>query len=437
MSHGNDNPQVMNEALLRRPAYRHYVLAVLFMAYVVSVVDRAILNILLEPIKSEFGLGDTELGLLGGIAFALFYAVLGVPVAMWADRGNRRNILALAIAIWSVMTALCGAAASFVMLIAARVGTAIGEAGGSPPSYALIADYFPLSRRATALSIYGMGATAGIMAGNLFGGWSVAHYGWRMTFVLAGIPGLLVALLVLLTVREPPRGFADGVKVAKASHGFGTVVARLWQRASFRHLGTAVALQSFAIAGGATFNAPYLARSHGLTPAEIGGWLALFGGCAAIGTLLGGITADRLANRLGDRRWYCWLPGWGALLIVPLQFIVYLAPAFSWLPPAYIAMVIIGSSFLGPAYAVTQGLVGADMRAVAASIMLFLQTLIGSGLGPVAVGFLSDALAESAKGEALRYAIVAVSLVNLWAVFHYFRAGRTVREDLDAAAGSV
>ncbi len=417
--------------------YSYYVLAIFLLASIVSVIDRSILNVLLQPIKQEFGVSDSALGLLSGLAFAMFYATFGIPIAAWADRSNRKNILAFAIAAWSIMTAFCGLAASFMILVVARIGTAIGEAGGNPPSQSLISDYFAPGKRATALSIYAMGATLGQMMGNLIGGWGNDLLGWRETFILAGVPGLVVALLVFATVKEPPRGISDQTppKLGSASApSFFAVVAYLWQRRSFRHMSVGVALQSFAIFGGAGFGPTYLNRTFDMPLSEAGSWLAGFTIFAAAGTLFGGIAADRLSTIFKDRRWYMWLPAWGALVIVPAQLTVFLAPSFAYIPPAWILMVIMGSSFLGPSYAMTQALVTLRMRAIAAAILIFLTTVIGQGFGPTAVGFLSDLLHASAGKSSLRYAIAIVSLFNVWSVVHYFLAARTLREDLDAAA---
>ncbi len=418
-------------------SYSYYVLGVFLLASIVSVVDRSVLNVLLQPIKETFRVSDSALGLLSGLAFAIFFAALGIPIAAWADRSNRKNILALAIALWSIMTAFCGLATSFGLLMVARIGTAVGEAGGGPPTQSLISDYFTQDKRATAMSIYAMGATLGGMTGNLIGGWGADLFGWRETFIIAGLPGLLVALLVFMTVKEPSRGISDQAPPkagTTSAPSFSTVLAYLWQRRSFRHMSLGVALQSFAIFGGAGFGPTYLNRTFGMPLSEAGSWLAGFTVFAAAGTLLGGIVADRLSTASNDRRWYMWVPAWGALIIVPAQLTVFLAPTFAYIPPAWIIMVILGSSFLGPSYAMTQALVTLRMRAVAAAILIFLTTVIGQGFGPTAVGFLSDGLHGVAGISSLRYAIAIVGLFNIWAVIHYFSAARTLREDLDAAA---
>jgi MFS family permease len=288
-----------------KPAYRNYALAVLFLGYVVNFIDRSILAILLEPIKLELELSDTQLGLLGGLAFAIFYTTLGIPIAALADRWSRVKILSIAMVVWSGMTALCGLAQNFTMLLIARIGVGVGEAGASPPSHSLISDYFPLETRATALSIYALGIPIGSMIGNFVGGFGAAEFGWRTTFMLVGIPGIFVALLIWLSLREPPRGMADaGVKVPhdEPAPTVTEVLALLWQRVSFRHLAFAAGLHAFVGYGAGTWNAPFLIRSHEMPITEVGSWLALISGIGAIGTFFGGFLADKLADRYGDRR---------------------------------------------------------------------------------------------------------------------------------------
>jgi MFS family permease len=421
-----------------RPQYRswypNYVLAVLFLGYVDNVMDRAVLGVLLEPIKQEFNATDTQLGLLGGIAFAFFYATFGIPIAAWADRWNRRNVLALCISAWSIMTMLCGAAVNFWMLLLARIGTAIGEAGGSPPSHAMISDYFPQKKRATALSIYALGVPVGAMVGSLSAGWLNEFFDWRIAFIIVGFTGVPIALLLRFTVQEPPRGYAENVAPAIANAAAPSVVETfrcLWSRTSFRHLTLAAALHSFVWYGGSTWNASFFIRSHGMSTGEVGTWLAAFSLLGAIGTFLGGFLADRFSVRHGDRRWYMWIPGIGCLAMVPFQFTGYLGSGLWVVIPSFIIMTILASFFFGPSFAMTQGLAPLRMRAVATSILLFIQTLIGLGLGPFFVGVISDYLVPTVGHRSLAYGLVIVGLVNIWAAGHYFHGARTLRADLE------
>jgi MFS family permease len=225
--------------------YRRYVLGLLFVVYVVNFVDRSILNILLEPIKREFQPSDTALGFLSGVAFAIFYATLGIPIARWADRGVRRDIIALALFVWSGMTALCGLARTFPQLVAARIGVGIGEAGGSPPAHSILADYYPPERRGTAFAIYALGIPVGTAFGFFTGGWMAETLGWRSAFLLVGVPGLALALIVRLTLREPPRGHSEALRDTEPAPDSMTVMRTMWRLATFRHLAMAAALHAF------------------------------------------------------------------------------------------------------------------------------------------------------------------------------------------------
>ena len=417
-------------------AYAYYVVAVLFLAYSVNVMDRSVLAVLLESIKREFVVNDKMLGLLSGMAFALFYATLGIPIAALADRTSRRSVLAAAAALWSAATALCGMATNFWALLLARVGTAVGEAGGTPPSHALISDYFPLRERGVALSLYALGVPFGAMLGSGLGGWGNEVVGWRVTFILVGVPGLLVALLVRFTVREPRRGQCDDVAVAVAkaqTPKLADALKYLWGRPSFRHMAIAAGLHSLVWYSGSQLNASFLQRSHHMTSGAAGFWLAVFSATGAVGTLLGGYLGDRLSLRSGDPRWYMWVPGWATLMMLPFQFSSYLAGSLWVVVPSFIVMLILGSMFFGPSFAMSQGLATLRTRAVATSLTLFMQTLIGLGLGPLLAGAISDYLHPTMGDDSLRYGLAIVGIVNIWAAVHYFRGARTVREDLSLA----
>jgi MFS family permease len=422
-----------------RLQYRHFVLGALLVAYVCNAMDRAVLSVLLPQIKSEFGASDTQLGLLGGLAFAFFYATFGVPLAAWADRGNRRDLLALCIAAWSLATAACGLATSFAMLLAARIATAIGEAGGGPTSQSLLADYFAMRERATALSIYALGVPIGAMLGNLAGGWVAELYGWRAAFVAVGLPGIAVALLVRLGVREPARGAAEaqGHRAgASPAAPLGAVLAHLAAIRSFRQLSFAAALHAFVLYGANLFNPAFLARSHGMTAGEAGSWMAAFSLVSTAGTFLGGYFSDRASDARRDPRWYMWIPAAAILLSVPLQAAAYLVPETPVALAAFVVLAVLGASYFGPAYAMTQALAPVSMRAVATSLLLFVQTLVGLGLGPLFVGVISDALAPELGPRSLAAGLVAVAGFNVLATVCYLRAARTLREDL-AAAGAA
>ncbi len=342
------------------------------------------------------------------------------------------------------MTAVCGLASSFMMLLFMRIGVGVGEAGASPPSHSLISDYFPIETRATALSIYALGIPFGSMVGNFVGGYGAAELGWRTTFYVVGIPGIAVALLVWFTLREPPRGMSE-VKIESAPTEDSSVAAPkirevllfLWQRKSFRHLAWAAALHAFIGYGAGTWNAPFLIRSHDMPITEVGSWLALISGVGAIGTFAGGYLSDKISDSTGDRRWYLWVPGISTLLMLPFQFTAYLYGGLWAVIPALFIVSILGGMYLGPSFAMTQGLVTLRMRAVASAILLFVLNIIGMGLGPYFIGIASDLLAPAYEIDSLRYALCLAVFANLWAATHYFMGASSLREDLEKTEALV
>ncbi|HVY82161.1 MAG TPA: MFS transporter [Steroidobacteraceae bacterium] len=414
-------------------AYRYYVLGVLFLTYAVNVMDRGVLGVLLESIKHEFALNDLQIGFLSSLPFAFFYATLGIPIAALADRTVRRNVLAACCAVWSLATAACGLAVNFGTLLAGRALTGVGEAGGTPPSHSLISDYFSRATRATALSIYALGVPLGTMLGNFIAGRGNDHFGWRTTFMLAGLPGLVTALLVWLTIREPPRGMAElGPRQTKLpAPPLGEGLKFLWSYPSFRHMCVAAGLHSVVWYAGSQLNGSFFRRVHEMSAQDAGDWLALFALLGSIGTFLGGLLADRLATRNNDRRWYMWVPGIATLAMVPLQFSSYLSSNLTVVIPSFVFMTILASMFFGPSFAVSQMVGTLRTRALATSVLLFVQTFVGLGLGPLVAGALSNSMAASVgESASLRYALVIVGLANIWATAHYLIGARTIRENV-------
>jgi MFS family permease len=422
---------------LNNAAYKHYVLWVLFVGYVFNVADRGVYGVVLESIKAEIGASDFLMGLIGGLAFSVCHSLATIPIARLADRWNRVNVLSLSVAAWSLATAACGLAWSYTSLLFGRAFTAIGEAGGTPPSHALISDYFAPAKRATALAAYATAVPIGIAVGNYGSGWFNEWYGWRATFVLLGLPGLLVALLIWLTVKEPPRGYSEGRIAAGrvAPPPFFAVCRFLLSRNSFVHMSVGAALHSVVWYAGTTFNASFFQRSHDLSPGETGSYIAIFSLIGALGSFAGGYLADRISTRTNDRRWYMWVPATACLLMVPLQFFAYLSPDLTYaVPAAFSAMFVLASMFFGPSFAVAQSLATTRMRSVAASVLLFIQTMIGLTLGPAIVGLMSDELQATRGEHSLAYAMALIGLVNLWAATHYFLAARRYDADLATTA---
>ena len=408
---------------------RHYALGILVVVYTFNFIDRQILSILLQPVKDDLGLSDTAMGMLTGFAFAAFYATLGIPIARFADRSNRRNLVAWALGIWSLMTALSGLAQNFWHLLAARIGVGIGEAGCSPPAHSMIADYYPADQRATALGIYSLGIPFGIMFGLFAGGWINEFFGWRAAFFVVGLPGILLALIVRFSLREPPRGMAEGRADSADQPGVGETLQYLWAKKSFRHMSFAAALTAFVGYGFITWAPSFLTRSFGMGTGEIGTWFGLILGIpGGIGIALGGYLADRFGAH--DPKWFLWTTAVALIICVPLNIVVFISTNSTTALLAMILPVLFGNFYQATTFSQTQGISTLRMRAVAAGILLFILNIIGLGLGPQLVGILSDVLNPEYGDESLRWALLICSLVYVWAAVHYFIAGRYLGGDL-------
>jgi predicted MFS family arabinose efflux permease len=413
------------------PAYVRYVLGLLFVVNVFNFIDRQILAILLEPIKEDLGVTDSAMGFLTGIAFALFYTAAGIPIARLADRGSRRTVIAIGLTIWSAMTAASGLARSFAQLAAARIGVGIGEAACTPPAHSLLADYFPPERRSTALAVYGMGVHVGILFGFVIGGVVNELYGWRNALYVVGLPGLLLAALVALTVREPLRGAADGFAAPAEPVPFREAAQEVRSLASLRHMALGAGLHSFAGYALAAWGPAFMVRVHHMGTGEVGATLGLITGVAgAAGAISGGLLADRLGRR--DPRWTLWVPAIASLIEVPLIITFLLVPSRTLALVIAFPGILAGAMWLGPVFAGSQNLVRPALRAFTSSLMVFVINLIGLGLGPQAVGLLNDGLGPRFGTEAIRYSLCAVALANAWAAAHWIWAARTLREDLSS-----
>lgn len=412
---------------------RRYALGVLVVAYTFSFIDRQILSILLPSIKVEFGVDDWVLGFLAGSAFALFYATLGVPIAVLADRGNRRNLIAVSLAIWSGMTALSGFAANIVHLTLARIGVGVGEAGLSPAAHSMIADYYPPRQRSTAMGIFTLGISAGIMIAYLAGGWVADNIGWREAFLIVGVPGLLLAVLMWLTVREPERGLSESLRDDGQRPPVIEVAKFLSTRPSFIYISVGAGLASFSGYAVASFFPTFLLRSHGMSLTDIGVYLGLVLGIAGgLGFAGGGYVGDRL-GRHGQRFALlgvavATLAGW------LFAFPVYLAENLTLVLAFFVVPAVFSNAYLAITLSHTQSMVGLRMRGVASAIMLFILNIIGLGLGPQVTGILSDLLAPAFGAESMRYALLLViGVAAPISALSYFMASRTIESDLARA----
>jgi len=406
---------------------------VLLIVYIFNFLDRQIVNILAEPIKADLGLSDTELGLLAGPAFAVFYALLGIPIARYADRDgtNRIRLISLALAIWSAMTAVCGLAQNFVQLLFARIGVGIGEAGCTPAAHSLISDSVPPAKRSSAIAFYGMGVPIGSLLGLIIGGIVNDLYGWRVALMLVGLPGLVLALVVLFVLREP-RHLRPAEAVAATAPeplSTGAAMREIFASRAFVYILIAASVTAFLGYGKALWTISFFIRSHGLSTTEAGLSMAVVLGLAGVlGTWLGGKVADRFGAH--DKRHILTFPAYGMAFGAPVLFLGYYMENWMVAVALLIVPTVLNSAYYGPAYGCVQGLVRPQARAVAASIMLFGQNLIGLGFGPFLFGVLSDALAPTYGQESVRYVLYGAAWLGLIPAFFFWRASLRLNAEL-------
>ncbi|WP_273187122.1 spinster family MFS transporter [Hyphomonas adhaerens] len=468
--------------------YRSYVLIALTLVYTLNFIDRTVITVVAQPIIDTFSLSDAQWGVLTGWPFALFYAGMGIPIAMWADRGNRVKIITFCIIIWSLMTVFCGLASGFLWLLLFRVGVGIGEAGCTPPANSLIGDYYPAKSRANAIGIYSMGVTLGGVLAQLFGGtiasikgedmgawiqsfgmgglfsgldWAEVQ-GWRFAFILVGAPGLIVALIIWLTMREPPRGHSDEKSTTpETKAGFAEAFKEFGKKPTFWTLSLGAAFVAFAGYGLISFQAPFLMRVHGVSVHEAAvRYGAPLAAVAAFGTFLGGFLSERLSGRFPSVA--AWLPSVGLTIAVPCYVAAFLSPTLPMAFALWIVAAIGHYAYLGAQYTVSVAIVSPKSRATTVSVMLLIVSLIGNGIGPFFTGLMSTSfmkgiirsegldtsfhrfdlcagkIAEigpegpalcSAYSEGLRQSMIATVLFLLVAAVFYFLAGRTFARD--------
>ena len=390
--------------------YRYYVLIMVTVVSMVNIADRLIMSILMEDIKAEFHLSDTQVGLLVGLAFALFYALMSFPIARWADIGNRKNILSLAVILWSGMTALCGAAVGFYSLFFARLGVGVGEAGGSPPTYSLIADYFKPSERARAMGVYMVGAALGTGGGLIIGGILGEMLGWRTTFLVLGIPGVLLGLLFFFTVKEPQRGRLDaGEAKDKQAKDINKTLKSLAANPVFIRISVSFAMLTMIGYAMAFWLAPIMLRNFDVSLGKVGLYLGLTYIAAGIpAPLIGGYLTDYMAKR--DARWLAWIPAIAIVIVSVALWFCVMADSFEVFLSFFVLAYFVFMIPQGASLSLLQSSLGAGERAVGASFALIINSLIGAALGPLLVGMLSDAMAADYGVKSLNYALIIVSI---------------------------
>lgn len=404
--------------------YRYYVLIMVTLVSMINIADRLIMSILMEDIKADFYLSDTQVGLLVGLAFALFYALMSFPIARWADIGNRKNILSLAVVLWSGMTALCGAAVGFWTLFLARLGVGVGEAGGSPPSYSLLADYFKPSERARAMGIYMVGAALGTGGGLIIGGLLGELLGWRKTFLVLGIPGVLLGLLFYATIREPQRGRLDGGEAQdKQAKAIRQTLKSLAGNPVYIRISISFAMLTMIGYAMAFWLAPIMLRNFDVSLSKVGLYLGLTYIAAGIpGPLVGGYLTDYLAKR--DARWLAWVPAIATIIVVIALWFCVTAASFQVFIAFFVIAYFVFMLPQGATLSVLQSSLGAGERAVGSSFALMINSLIGAALGPFLVGMFSDALAVEYGVKSLNYALIIVCIAGsvIGAMFYLWTA---------------
>lgn len=416
------NPKIMLFALL--------------LVYILNFLDRQIVNILAEPIKGELGLSDTQLGLLAGPAFAVFYAVLGIPIARYADNAktNRVWLISVCLAVWSAMTALCGVAQNFVQLALARIGVGVGEAGCTPAAHSLIADSVPAEKRSSAIAFFGLGIPIGGLLGLIIGGVVNDQYGWRSALMLVGMPGILLAFVLPLLIRDPRRcadsaHFNTADSPVKAKLSIKDAVREVFASKAYLYVFIAASFTAFLSYGKGLWTISFFIRSHGLSTTEAGLAMAVALGISGIiGTWLGGKMADVFGKR--DKRHILTMPAIGMAIAAPILFAGYWAEDWRIAVALLILPTILNSAYYGPAYGCVQGLVRPEARAIAASLVVFGQNLIGLGLGPLLFGVLSDWLQPMAGDESVRWVLYGAAWLGLIPAFFFWRASLRLNAEL-------
>ncbi|MEM6317260.1 MAG: MFS transporter [Bacteroidota bacterium] len=409
--------------------YKWFALGMMTIAGALNFFDRQLVVILQEPIKKDLLLSDTQLGLMSGLAFAIFYCLVGIPIARYADTHNRRNIVGISIGLWSLMTAMTGYVQNFVQMLLVRIGVGVGEAGGSPSSHAMISDYFTKEKRATAFAIFATSVFIGLFLGFLVGGILEDSVGWRKAFFLLGVPGILFAFLFVWLVKEPPKGYSDGGYVEMEVLDFKTALGRLLSKKTYIFVLLASALHSFVGYSFLNWIPSFFVRVHGMAVMEVGIYLAISVGIGgAVGAFLGGLIVDKLVKK--DQRWYMWIGIVAITLTIPFSFYVLFASNGINAALCYFIPNILFSLNLGAILTVTQGVVGVQLRALSSAVYYFVINLIGMGMGPVSIGILSDVLLPTYGDYSLRYALLGVSFVYLICIYFYWKAGTYLEAEM-------
>ena len=413
-----------------------YILGALTSVCTMAYLDRDLVVLLLEPIKESLKLTDTELGALTGLGFGLFYATLGLPIARYADRGNRVTIAAVAIALWGVTAMAYPLITAFGQLMLLRIAAAIGESGCLPPTYSLIGDYFPApAARVRAMTIFWLAGPIAALVSFIAGGWINGIYGWRLTFFIAGTPALLLAMLLNGTLKEPRLEKSSSPRGTPPSSSMAQTVGTLWRRRSSRHLSAAIILLFAMGLGLSPWYAAFMMRNHDMKTPELGVWFGMiFGVSGILGASMGGYVCTRWLIR--SERAQMRISAAIVAALFPCYILFLLAPGKYLAMSALIPLALASNFFLGPTFALLQRLVPEDMRATSLALIMLVANLLGMGFGPQVVGLLSDALQVVFRHDSLRYAMLSFSFLSLWAAYHQWQVARTITADLSTISAS-
>ncbi len=422
------------QGVMSKPgAAAYYGLAILTVIYSLNFLDRTVINILIDPIKQTYHLSDKVMGFISGFGFVIMYSILAAPVARWADRGNRRNLITWGLVIWSGMTALGGVARNAVQLTLSRFGVGVGEAAGTAPSTSMISDFFPGDRRSTAMAMYQLGPVIGGSLGAFIGGWVNHHYGWHDAFLVAGAPGLLVALILRFTVREPLRGSSERTVVNTSQQKFFKTLRFIWQQRCYMVVLFGFCFTTFTQFGVGTWAAPFLGRIHHLNTAQIGTYIGTIRAAAGFsGTLAGGYLSDWAGRR--DIRWKIYVSGICSVLACPGVLLFVFSHSLLWCLVGFTIVSAASPVHVGPIVAVSHSVVRVGMRAFATSILYLISELIGLGLGPLLIGVFNDHYAHRLGVGVIRYSMATAALTTLFGGLLFCLAAQFLRRDMERAA---
>ncbi|HXJ17302.1 MAG TPA: MFS transporter [Candidatus Polarisedimenticolia bacterium] len=406
-----------------------YALVILTTIYSLNFLDRTVINILIDPIKHEYHLSDTVMGFISGFGFVMMYSILAAPVARWADRGNRRSIITWGLVLWSGMTALGGVARNALQLTLSRFGVGIGEAAGTAPSTSMISDLFPGEKRLTAMSIYQLGPVIGGFLGSFIGGWVNQYYGWHDAFLVAGVPGLLVALVFRFTVKEPTRGISEKQKVDTSQQGLRETIRFMSGQKCYVFLLAGFCFTTFTQFGFGTWTAVFLGRIQHLNTAQIGTYAGTLRGIAGLaGTLAGGYLSDWAGRK--NVRWRIYVSAIASMLTAPAVLVFLFAPSLSVCLIGFTAAMMFSPVHVGPLVGVSHSVVKVGMRAFATSVIYLIAELVGLGLGPLFIGAFNDHFANSLGVGVIRYSMATAAVTTFLGGLLFVVAARYMERDM-------